>query len=278
MTMGLYPDVVWEEIADLYRNCNLTTVIHERNAQTLTEKISCLVDLIRAQDIYGCITGSCLLDADFDTWDQAPDVDVFVYSKAEFVRVCTMAEYQFGMDIGTGKERSAKQEKWKLSRLRSSDNKKNMPVMTAKFNLDGVVLNVSVKSQGNHIYSSIHEVLGSFDMSIIMRGYDVHKHFWLDLRFGNPKVAQPNVMRDMDCIMWNVAKWIRQFDRVVKYYARGYDTRPMAEFYLKMINNCIQAGCLFDSTASKSMFTEYSKEFLEQKTRISEWLEAHKED
>jgi hypothetical protein len=65
---------------------------------------------------------------------------------------------------------------------------------------------------------------------------------------------------------------------VVKYYDRGYDTRPMAEFYLKMIDECIEAGCLFDSDESHEAFDMFSEEFLVKRAVIADWLEDHKED
>ena len=121
-------------------------------------------------------------------------------------------------------------------------------------------------------------VLQSFDMSIVMQGYDIKHHVLYDMRVGDPKVAVPNPLRDHDCVMWTVAKWVRQFDRVVKYYNRGYDTRPMAKFYLDMIDRCIEAGCLFDSDESHEAFESFSQEFLEKRASIADWYESHKED
>ena len=121
-------------------------------------------------------------------------------------------------------------------------------------------------------------VLQSFDMSIVMQGYDIKHHVMYDMRVGRWDVAVPNPLRDHDCVMWTVAKWVRQFDRVVKYYNRGFDTRPMAKFYLDMIDECIEAGCLFDSEESKAAFESFSEEFLEKRAQIADWYDTHKED
>lgn len=91
-------------------------------------------------------------------------------------------------------------------------------------------------------------------------------------------VATPNPLRNQDCVMWTVAKWVRQFDRVVKYYNRGFDTRPMAKFYIEMIDDCLKTGCLFDSDESHEMFDAYSEDFKAKRGQIAAWLEAHEED
>ena len=123
-------------------------------------------------------------------------------------------------------------------------------------------------------------VLESFDMSIVLQAYDIRSGVMFDLRPDNVPVttAIPNPLRDHDCVMWTVAKWVRQFDRVVKYYNRGFDTRPMARFYLDMIDQCIEAGCLFDSEESTTAFASFSEEFLEKRKVIADWLDEHEED
>ena len=155
-------------------------------------------------------------------------------------------------------------------------------ITTYKFFCDGVIINFTFKQMKNHgrwvPIISAPEVLRSFDMSILMQGYDIKQHVFYDMRGEDVFVARPNPLRSQDCVMWTVQKWIRQFDRVVKYYGRGYDTRPMAEFYLKMIDQCIEVGCLFDSTESNELFESMSKEFLEKRAVIADWYDEHKED
>ena len=48
---------------------------------TLTEKINDTIKLLKNTDIHGCITGSCMLDMDFDSWTETPDIDVFTYTE-----------------------------------------------------------------------------------------------------------------------------------------------------------------------------------------------------
>ena len=250
---------------------------------TLKEKISRTIEVLKTLPINGCITGSCLLPVfEPDEWGSTPDVDVFVYGETELVRAVTIAQYALDMTPGTGSQRSKEQEEWKLNRLFENGVNYKIGITTYKFFCDGVVINFTFKQMKNHgrwvPIISAPEVLRSFDMSILMQGYDIKQHVFYDMRGEDVFVARPNPLRNQDCVMWTVQKWIRQFDRVVKYYGRGYDTRPMAEFYLKMIDQCIEVGCLFDSSESNELFESMSKEFLEKRAVIADWYDEHKED
>lgn len=250
---------------------------------TLKEKIIRTIEVLKTLPINGCITGSCLLPVfEPDEWGSTPDVDVFVYGETELVRAVTIAQYALDMTPGTGSQRSKEQEEWKLNRLFENGVNYKIGITTYKFVCDGVVINFTFKQMKNHgrwvPIISAPEVLRSFDMSILMQGYDIKQHVFYDMRGEDVFVARPNPLRNQDCVMWTVEKWIRQFDRVVKYYGRGYDTRPMAKFYLEMIDQCIEVGCLFDSTESNELFESMSKEFLEKRAVIADWYDEHKED
>lgn len=247
------------------------------------EKISAAIKLVKQLPIDGCITGSCLMEGfDPDSWGTQPDIDVFVFGEDELVAAVQLAQYALHMEPGKGTPRSRKQEEWKLGMLRKNGLNNKIGITTYTFNCMGVLLNLTFKQRKYHgrwvPLLTTADVLASFDMSIVMQGYDIAHHVLYDMRVGDPKVAIPNPLRDHDCVMWTVAKWIRQFDRVVKYYNRGFDTRPMAEFYLKMIDECIDAGCLFDSEESQVAFETFSEEFLQKRADIADWLEEHKED
>lgn len=255
------------------------------NCNTMKEKIDTLISIVKCMPINGCITGSCFLPGfDPDSWGSTPDVDCFVYSEADLVRACTYAEYTLKMTPGTGGERSEKQERWKLNRLFNNGLNMKIGITTYKFNCDGVVLNFTykmVKQMGRWIpITDAPGVLRSFDMSIVLQAYDIKSRIHYDLRPDNVPVttAIPNPMRDHDCVMWTVSKWVRQFDRVVKYYNRGFDTRPVARFYLDMIDECIEAGCLFDSEESHQAFDAFSEEFLAKRAVIADWLSEHEGD
>lgn len=264
---------------------SMTMQQYLNGCKSTKEKIEVMIEVVKTMPIRGCITGSCFLPGfDPDAWGSTPDVDVFVYSEADLIRAITLAEYTLDMKPGTGSDRSEKQERWKIGRLFKSGLNKKLGITTYKFECDGVVLNFTYKmskEQGRWVpITDAPGVLRSFDMSIVMQGYDIESRVMFDLRPDDVPVttAVPNPLREHDCVMWTVSKWVRQFDRVIKYYSRGYDTRPMAEFYLKMIDECIDAGCLFDSDESHEAFDAFSEEFLAKRAVIADWLEDHKED
>lgn len=266
-----------------YKNKTLAEAISEHGAFTLENKMKCLIELLKTLPIDGCITGSCLLPGfDPEGWGATPDVDLFVFGEDQLRKAIDLALYGLRMEPGEGSERGRKRELWKLDQLERSGLNRKIGVTTYKFNHDGVMLNITHKMRrvgGRwHPLLSTADVLQSFDMSIVMQGYDIKHHVHYDMRAGDPMTAIPNPLRDQNCVMWTVSKWVRQFDRVVKYYNRGFDTRPMARFYLEMIDECIEAGCLFDSEESKAMFEEFTNEFLEKRARIADWYNEHRED
>ena len=251
---------------------------------TLGEKVKQAIHICKALDIHGCITGSCFLPGfDPDLWGSTPDLDIFVYSEDDLIRAITLAKDVLKMQPGTGSKRSEAQETWKIERLYENGVNWKTGLSTYKFYCDGIILNFSYKMrkiQGRWCpIATAPDVLMSFDMSIVMQAYDIKSHVHFDLRPDNvpATTAIVNPLRKQDTMMWTVAKWIRQFDRVVKYYDRGFDTRPVARTYIRWIDECIEAGCLFDSEASTEAFERFGEEFLQARARIADWLEA-KED
>ena len=262
---------------------SLGNIILRSDAITMGDNFNVTLDVIRSLPINGCITGSVFLDK-FDPVSWGSDIDVFVYSENDLVRACNIAEFGLKMQPGKGTERSEKQERWKLNRLYKSGLNRKIGITTYTFNCMGVKVNFTFKQSkidGHWVpLTNCPSVLISFDMTIVMMGHDIRSGVFFDLRPDeiSHDIAVPNPLRDHDCEMWTVKKWVRQFDRVVKYYERGYDTRPMAEFYLDMINQCLDAGSLFDSEESKEAFAMFSEEFVEKRNVIADWLEEVKEN
>lgn len=272
-----------EELPNISPGLTMHEYLHD--AKDTKDKIARAIDVIKTLDINGCITGSVFLpNFDPDMWGTKPDIDVFVYGKEDLIHAIDIIMYDLKMKPGKGTERSANQELWKLRRLHEWGLNYKIGITTYTFHCDGIMINITFKQtkrQGRwEPLINCPSVLMSFDMSIVMRGYDIQSHVMFDLRPMDVPVttAVPNPLRKHDCMMWTVAKWIRQFDRVIKYYDRGFDTRPMARFYLHMIDECIEAGCLFDSEESQNAFNSFSEEFLEKRAVIKDWLDEHEED
>lgn len=262
-----------------------TMAQHLHPYKNTLEKVFKAVDVVMNMPINGCITGSVWLpNFNPDAWGTIPDIDIFVYTEADLIKAIDYAELCLKMKPGKGTEKSEEQERWKINRFLESGLNRKIGINTFSFYYEDIILNFTYKVskiRGNSIpITNAPSILMSFDMSMVMQGYDIQSGVMYDLRpEGVPNTtAVPNPLRKVDTMVWTVNKWVRQFDRVVKYYERGYDTRPMAEFYIEMIDECIKAGNLFDSENSKEMFDVYSSEFLEKRKLIEDWLNEHKED
>lgn len=244
---------------------------------SLTKDIKDTIEMLKNTDINGCITGSSMLDCNFDNWDSVPDIDLFVYSEPQLQYAANMLMFKFGFEpLSPGEE-------WKLGRVQNKGMQRNAYLSTVKLRLGNVVVNVTYKQYKNNIFS----VLSSFDMSIIMVGYDIRKHVMLDLRCGwehmvpedpdnrwspDTKVAYPNPLRDQDVDMYGAEMWVRQFDRVIKYWNRGFDTRPMARFYIKLINEVIEKGQLFQTDKSEAAYQGFITTYEPLRDKMVQWL------
>lgn len=245
---------------------------------------------IKDTDIFGCITGSSLITEDFGSWTEAPDVDVFVYNEMAFQHAVDTMLMKLNCTLGeANKCDSIKSQAWKYNRLITHGahykNKLNTIKMVSPY---GITVNVSQRKNKE----TVLDVITAFDMSIVMKGYDIRKKIEVDLRQESipetlqeivkvtepsNKVAVPNKFRDQDFALFTVLQWIRQFDRVIKYWNRGYDTRPMARFYHHMINKTLQIGELFTTEKAHEYYNESMKLITEQATRIDSWLKGVKE-
>ena len=251
---------------------------------SINEDIQKTIDLLKTSDINGCITGSSMIGADYDTWERIPDVDLFVYNEKQLLHAVDKLMMVYDYNPAT------KGEAWKIERIGNRNTQKHMALQTVKLkrNDSDVIINVSWKDKRDNLFA----VLSSFDMSIIMIGYDIPNKVHLDLRVGWPgmvvedvygkwsksvNVAVPNPLRKQDTDMYGTKMWVRQFDRCIKYWDRGFDTRPMAEFYIGLINKVIEDGQLFESEASEEAYQAFCDEFVPVRENMKQWLEG-KED
>lgn len=227
--------------------------------------------------IDGCITGSCLLEADFDTWDIVPDIDIFCYNHSGFVHAIDVLTMKHGFKLGAvDNERSQKQEetkwKWALDERKMNKSKiTGISLETIKLlSPDGCIVNVSRKQW----CKNVAEVLASFDMTIIMQGIDIMGGYRMDMRglWSDKDTAVFNPLRTKE-LSWNeTAYYTRQFDRVMKYWDRGYDTRPVARFYVEQIDFIMENGSIWASDKAIEFYNSFMEEFTETKKKIEDWL------
>ena len=250
---------------------------------TVNENIREVQDIIKMTGVIGCLTGSSMIPGeDFSKWEQVPDVDVFVFLEPQLLVLAMTLEQVYNF------KPADKANDWKYRKLKTAGSNKKDALSTLKMmSPNGIIANITWKKGRDNMLS----VLSSFDMSIIMVGYDISHGFGLDLRTADsagvtdgkarwspdPRLAVPNPMRDQDCDMYGVSMWARQFDRVVKYWDRGFDTRPMARFYIREIQRVIDTGKLFNTENGERAFNEFVAEFAPMMGKMREWL-ADKED
>ena len=251
---------------------------------SLRDDIDAMQMRIMDTDIDGCITGSSLAENwDVDEAEVKPDIDIFTYSPYAMVHAIDVVEYKLGLAPGGDEVSSDKGEAWKAKKMRTSGRGFGRDLATCKFTDGNVVVNVSNR-KGER---SAMDVIARFDMSIVLQAYDIPSGSLIDMRCvqpkadlvdvikskgGNPMVAVPNPFRSFDGATWEAKKWLRQWDRVIKYWNRGFDTLPMARFYSNMIKEVIDGGSLFKTEASKQAYQEFVDEFSELGTKIDEWI------
>ena len=250
----------------------------------VSDEVKQTIDFLKTTGFNGCIAGSSMIDGDYDNWESIPDVDLFVYNEPQLIYSAGLMEGHYGYDLISGGE------EWKFDRVINHGKQKSAALSTLKFRKPGGNVNVNITYK--YGLDNMFSVLGSFDMSIIMVGHDIRRKTTVDLRCGWPgmvpenetgmwststRVAKPNPLREQDVDMYGAEMWIRQFDRCIKYWDRGYDTRPMAEFYIRLIDGVIARGQLFATENGEAAFNAFVEEFTPLRGKMENWL-ADKED
>lgn len=256
------------------------------NACPKMKSLDNVMQLLRLSKLDACITGSAVAVVlsrftDVEEWASIPDVDVFCYSPEAQVAMIQYVQHALKGKPGKGSKQTAEQEQWKIDRCLSGTRSKDNPVCSVTLQVQPEVQSlplVNVNITYKKHCTSLSRVLESFDMNIVMIGIDVKTGAVLDLRGDDVRLAERNKLRRFDMSMWNVAHWVRQWDRVLKYYSRGFDTRPMAEFYLEAIDRALSQGKMWTSEKYLKMYDEYTQEFTEMRERINEWLKEHNDD
>ena len=226
-------------------------------------------------DIDGCITGSLFGEVtDFDEWDQKPDIDVFCYSReAQCYAVGYLMNKMGLVPKGDRPEFTAGEESKIGSLLHGGYGRGKL--ITLKFGCDDddVIVNVSVKNHRGQMCNTVGAVLGTFDMSIIMKGYDILDA--LGVSESDPMTAIPNQFRFYNYATWEVARYLRQWERVLKYSGRGYDMLPLAKFYKLMIDKTIDNGKMFKTENYGQAYDAFVEDYSALASTIDNWIKEH---
>ena len=218
----------------------------------MQEQINAAIELLKKQNIQGCITGSCLLD-----YFPGQDIDVFVYSESDLTALLYFMHYNPLFQI------LDPLEKYKYNEYtingKSSINSIGLITIKFKYNLC-VDVNVVYRKSNNNIF----DVISNFDINLICKGYDIRTKETLDLggytgnKIGtwnkwNKSFYNPN--------MWDCKRFIRQFERVVKYEQRGYNLDAVTDKYIELTEGVLQLENIYKTERGTEFYEKTIKEF-----------------
>ena len=216
-------------------------------------------------NVRGCITGSCMLD-----FFEDQDVDLFVYDEAS-LRNVFYAMYYDPMFLILDPL-----EKWKFETYINSPFDKKPYVYTVKFVFNTCVdVNIILKKNCN----SIFQVLSSFDLDIVCRGYDLETKQHLDLTGGSAisKIGSWNKWNTAyyDSKLWEVSRILRQITRIIKYHKRGYNTDAVCIKYIELIDEIQNFQNIFSSDNFSEKLKIRKKNTKIVKDICQMWLKTH---
>jgi len=194
------------------------------------------------QEARCCYTGQSILAycpqptfdwAEVNNWPDETDVDIFCYSKA-----CLASLIQLFMDAGW--EPNSAIDTFKAERIRFWEPPKKFNLQTVALSKpDLPILNLTWYNEGIDLVS----IIKRFDMDYLMVGMDVRTKQFFDMRGPDHRLANVNHLNaKFDVADVDVMYWLRQFDRVPKGYARGIDTRPVAQTYIEWLDDNLARG------------------------------------
>ena len=226
---------------------------------------------IKEQDkIKGCITGSYMLGY-FEGEKQ--DIDVFLFDEKSFQKLIYAMHYSPKFQI------LDKLEAWKFNQYITEGEKSfyKFGLITLKFTWNLCVpINVVLKKNCNNTFS----VLSSFDMDLVTRGFDLGTKQYLDLS-GDSAVTKVvswnkgNTSFIEDTNIWSISRLLRQFQRVIKYHKRGYNTDLITIKYGELLDKLLDYTSIFNSENfdEKLVIMKENAKILKQILEI--WLKEH---
>lgn len=233
----------------------------------MKEQINNLVEYIKTINIKGCITGSCMLD-----YFENQDVDVFCYNEKSFTKL------YYTLRLDPMFQILDKLELWKANSFeeKNFDSKGFSGITTIKLMYNTCVpVNIILKKSA----TSIFNVLSSFDMNIIAKGYDLETKQYLDLSDGSQitKIANFNKWNPafQSTEIWQISRILRQIERLVKYHKRGYNTDAVALKYIDMINTLQEYESIFNSENFNDKLKITQSNTLIVKKICEEWIKTH---
>lgn len=222
------------------------------------------------EGIDGCITGSALLGY-FP--DSKQDVDVFVYSEAAFTKLLYTLKFN-PMFLIIDPVEKWKADDWCNSSYKGSIKKIGLVTIKFVYNLS-IEVNIIFKERNRTIF----DVLSTFDMDIIAKGYDLKTKRYLDLSENKTtNIATWNKWNPAfyNCNIWAVSRILRQLERCFKYTSRGYNTDNVVIKYKEILNSMLDYDNIFNSEKVDEKVATVQKNSKILIKIIDAWLEHHK--
>lgn len=230
----------------------------------MKEHINNAIEILKKQEINGCITGSCLLD-----YFKGQDIDLFTYDKSSFTKLLFFMYYNPMFTI------LDPLEKHKFEQFTNEDKSSldTLGLITIKFKYNLLVdVNVIFKKFNKTCF----DVVSNFDLDIITTAYDIKTGKTISLRESQGLEGTWNrwnpAFYKVD--FWGTKRLLRQFERVVKYTQRGYDLSSVTDKYISIVEEIVDTENIFKTEKGN----KYHNDNIEQFEIVLKILKAWKKE
>lgn len=217
----------------------------------MREQIDNCIELLKQQDVNGCITGSVMLD-----YFEGADIDLFMYDKSSFNKLLFFMHYNPLFNILDPLE----QHKFDEYINEDKSSLESIGLITIKFKYN---LCIDVNVVFKKFHKNIFDVLSNFDLDIISNGYDIKTGNYLSLRTTTGLEGTWNKWNTSyyKCNLWSCKRLLRQFSRVVKYTERGYNLESVTDKYISLIEEILSKDNIYKTEKGTLFHEKTQKEF-----------------
>lgn len=232
----------------------------------MKEQLDNCINLIKQQEVNGCIAGSILLDYN-PSWNQ--DIDIFVYDKSSFNKLLFFMNYNPMFTI------LDKLEKHKFDQYINDDKSSldSIGLITIKFKYN---LSVDVNVIFKKYHKNAFDVISNFDIDLISTAYDIKTGKTISLRESTGNKGTWNKWNPYyyKTDFWSTKKLLRQFERVIKYTKRGYDLSEVTDKYIEIVEDIIKSENFYKTEKGTKFFEENIEQFEVVLKIIKTWKET----
>lgn len=229
----------------------------------MKEHFESAIELLKKQQINGCITGSCMLEFN-ENWNQ--DIDLFVYDKASFTKILWFMYYNPMFNILDPLEN----HKFKDFVDNDKSSLEQLGLITIKFKYN---LCVDVNIIYKKFNKTCFDVISNFDLDIVAVGYDIKTGKTLNLRETTGLECTWNKWNSSfyQNEFWSTKRLLRQFERNIKYHERGYDLSTVTDKYISIVEEIIQSENFYKTEKGTKYFEDNIETFEVVLKILQEW-------